>query len=116
MKAINDFERLLIKHNNTQVLKFYLHVSEEEQTERLTERISNPKKMWKYNAADLIEAKNRDKYYEYYEEVFDKCNDAPWDIIPADQNWYKSYLVAVKLRDTLKDLKMQYPGLKPTKS
>jgi polyphosphate kinase 2 (PPK2 family) len=71
--------------------------------------------MWKYNVKDFAEAKIRDKYLEYYEEVFDKCNDVPWDIIPADQNWYKSYLVAKKLRDVLSSLDMQYPGLKPSK-
>jgi PPK2 family polyphosphate:nucleotide phosphotransferase len=112
MKAINDFEQLLVQHNNTQILKFYLHVSAERQEERLQERLHDPAKMWKHNEGDLKEAKNRDKYIRYYEEVFEHCNAVPWNIIPADQNWYKEYLVAQKVREVLKGLDMQFPGLK----
>ncbi len=115
MKAINDFERLLTEHNNTQMLKFYLHISPERQQERLQERIHNPTKMWKYNEADFAEAKNWDRYRKYYQDVFEHCNDVPWHIIPADQNWYKEYVVAHKLREVLKSLDMQYPGLKVPK-
>jgi PPK2 family polyphosphate:nucleotide phosphotransferase len=111
MKAINDFEQLLTEHNNTVVLKFYLHVSPEEQQERLQERTRLPQKMWKYSKDDINESKHWDKYMECYEEVFERCDDIPWHIIPADQNWYKSYLVALRLRDTLKSLKMEYPKL-----
>ena len=112
MKAINDFEKLLTRHNNTHIIKCYLHISPEEQQERLQERMKDPTKMWKYNANDLIEAKSWDKYMQYYEEAIDACSDIPWNIIPADQNWYKSYLVARLLRDTLKNLDMKFPGLK----
>lgn len=111
MKSINDFERLL-EENNTHIIKLYLHVSPEEQMERLEERIHIPQKMWKYNEADFAEAKLWDKYRQYYGEVFEKCNEIPWHIIPSDQNWYKSYLIAVLLRDKLVSLKMKYPGLK----
>lgn len=112
IKAINHFETLLTEHNNTIIIKCYLHVSAEEQQERLAERMKAPEKMWKYNKNDEAEAKQRDTYIKYYEEVFDNCNDVPWNIIPADQNWYKSYLVATLLRDALKELKMKYPGMK----
>jgi PPK2 family polyphosphate:nucleotide phosphotransferase len=112
MKAINDFEQLLKEHNHTQVLKFYLHISPERQQERLNERIHNPTKMWKYNEADFAEAKNWDKYRAYYEDVFKHCNKVPWHIVPSDQNWYKEYVVAKVLRETLRGLDMQYPGLK----
>ena len=112
MKAINDFEELLTQHNNTQILKFYLHVSEEEQKERLDERLKDPTKQWKYNEKDFSEAKLRAEYAKAYEDCFQKCNAIPWTIVPADQNWYKEYLVAKKLRDTLKNLNMQFPGLK----
>ncbi|WP_118975357.1 PPK2 family polyphosphate kinase [Taibaiella koreensis] len=111
MRAINDFERLL-EENNTHILKVYLHVSHEEQRARLEERLSIPRKMWKYNKSDLIESNNWDRYRKYYEEVFSACNEVPWHIIPADQNWYKSHLVAQLLKDTLSGLKMKYPGLK----
>lgn len=112
MKAINDFEELMEIHNNTHILKFYLHVSEEEQIERLNERIQDPTKHWKFNEKDFEEAKLRDKYIHVYEECFEYCNKIPWTIVPADQNWYKEYLVASKLCDTLKALEMRYPPLK----
>lgn len=112
MKAINDFEQLLSRHNDTIVIKLYLNVSHKEQLERLQERIHIPRKMWKYNENDFVESKLWNKYMKYYKDVFATCNDIPWHIIPSDQNWYKSYLVASLLHDTLKNLKMEYPGLK----
>ena len=112
MDAINDFERLLTEHNDTHILKFYLHISPEEQRARLEERIKNPAKQWKYNEDDFKEAKLWDKYMEVYEDCFQYCKEIPWTIVPADQNWYKEYLIATTVRDMLKSLKMQYPGLK----
>ena len=112
IKAINDFEGLLSQHNNTHIIKCYLHISEEEQQERLKERMTIPEKMWKYNKKDFAEAKKWNDYMKYYEEVFAKCNAIPWHIIPSDQNWYKSYLVAKLVRDTLQNLEIQYPPLK----
>lgn len=111
IKAINDFEELL-EDNGTHIIKLYLHISPEEQIERLQERIQIPQKMWKYNENDFAESKLWNVYRKYYEEAFEKCNHIHWHIIPADQNWYKSYQVAVLLRDKLKSLKMKYPGLK----
>lgn len=112
MKAINDFELLLQEHNSTQILKFYLHVSTKEQKERLQERINDASKQWKYNANDFKEAELWDDYMKMYEDCFENCNDIPWTIVPSDQNWYKEYIIAKQLRDTLAGLKMQYPGLK----
>lgn len=112
MKAINDFERLLEEHNNTHILKFFLHVSPEEQLDRLTDRIKDPKKQWKYNENDFKEAAMLKEYQNAYEDCFEHCNDIPWIIVPADQNWYKEYLVASTLQKTLKQLDMKFPGLK----
>lgn len=109
--AINHFEQLLQEHNNTTILKFYLHVSAEEQAERLNERMSNPRKMWKYNERDFEEAARRDLYYKYYAACFEKCNSPEWIIVPADQNWYKEYVIAKATRDALAQLKMKYPVL-----
>jgi PPK2 family polyphosphate:nucleotide phosphotransferase len=109
MKAINDFEDLLINHNNTSILKFYLHISQEEQKSRLEERMHDPTKMWKYNSKDFEEAKLRDQYLAMYEDCFANCNKPEWVIVPADQNWYKEYLVAKKLRDCLAGLDMKFP-------
>lgn len=112
MKAINDWEELLTEHNNTHILKFYLHVSPEKQHERLQERLNNPAKMWKYNEDDFAESKLWDIYMNMYEDCFEYCNNVPWTIVPSDQNWYKEYLVAKKVHETLSGLNMRYPGLK----
>lgn len=112
MSAINDFEKLLAEHNSTLVFKFYLHVSKEEQQERLQERVKDTSKQWKYNENDFSEARLWNIYMNMYEECFENCNDPEWTIVPADQNWYKEYIIAKQLRDALVSLQMQYPGLK----
>ncbi|AWO01794.1 polyphosphate kinase [Chitinophaga alhagiae] len=110
-EAINHFEQLLERHNNTHILKFYLHVSAEAQMQRLEERTKDPRKMWKYNEKDFAEAKLYKEYRKAYEDVFKYCNDVPWIIVPADHNWYKEYLIAKTVMDTLKSLKMKFPKL-----
>jgi PPK2 family polyphosphate:nucleotide phosphotransferase len=110
MHAINHFEQLLTD-NNTHIIKCYLHVSEERQMERIEERRTMPEKMWKYNAGDLDVVAHRNEYIACYEDAFEHCSAVPWHIIPADQNWYKSYTIACLLRDTLKGLDMQYPKI-----
>jgi PPK2 family polyphosphate:nucleotide phosphotransferase len=112
MKAINNFEELLQEHNNTIILKFYLHVSKEEQAERLQERIDNPEKHWKYNPKDADEVKHWDRYREVYEECFEECNRPPWIIVPADQNWYKEFTITHAILEKLKSLNMKYPEWK----
>lgn len=112
IKAINDWEEMLKEHNNTHILKFYLHLSHEEQLERLEERKTNPAKMWKYNENDFKERELWDEYMKMYEEAFANCNQPPWNIIPSDQNWYKEYLITNKVHDTLKNLDMRYPLIK----
>ena len=109
--AINNFEELLMLHNSTKIMKFYLHISEDEQQSRLQERTEDPIKKWKYNANDEKEAKLWNKYMEMYEDVFINCNVVPWIIVPANQNWYKEYIIAKTLFDTLKSLDMHYPDI-----
>jgi len=111
MEAINHFEKLLT-NNNTIVLKFYLHVSHEEQLKRLNERLDNPEKKWKYSGGDFKESVYWDEYRKAYEDAFNNCNDPEWTIVPADKNWYKEYIVASKVRDALKSLHLQYPEIK----
>jgi PPK2 family polyphosphate:nucleotide phosphotransferase len=109
---INHFEKLLTD-TGTQVLKFYLHVSKKEQLQRLQERITDPSKKWKYNETDFKERELWSDYMKAYETAFEHCSEvADWHIIPADQNWYKEYLIAKKVMETLEMLKMKYPGLK----
>ena len=110
-QAINHFEQLLQNHNSTLILKFYLHISQEEQKERLNERLENPAKKWKYNPNDFKEAARWEQYMEAYEDVFQYCNDIPWTIVPADQNWYKEYVIIKTLTEALSSLNMQYPLL-----
>lgn len=112
MKAINNFEQLLQEHNNTIILKLYLHLSKEEQHERLKERMVDPTKMWKYNEKDWAESEKWEDYMKAYEDCFANCDDIPWHIIPSDQNWYKEHLVAKLLVEKLQELDLQYPTLK----
>lgn len=110
---INDFEKLL-QQAGTTVLKFYLHVSEEEQRARLLERVQDPTKHWKYEAGDEEKARQWPAYRAVYEDVFRHCNpdSCPWHIVPADQNWYKAYVVAAALRDALAEMQPNYPASK----
>ncbi len=112
MDAINNFEQLLTDHNSTHILKFYLHISKEEQSQRFEERKTDPAKHWKFNSNDYKEAELWNQYMNMYEDCFKKCNTVPWVIVPADQNWYKEYLIASTLLDKLKSLHMSYPDLK----
>lgn len=106
-EQINQFEELLEDHN-THVVKFYLHISKEEQAKRFEERKKNVEKRWKYNSNDLAEAELWDDYMEVYRDIFKKSK-IKWHIIPADQKWYRDYLVASIILDKLKKLKMEYP-------
>ena len=109
---INNFEKLLIDSGTT-VLKFYLHVSKEEQLIRLEERMSDKTKMWKYNENDIKEREFWNEYMKAYEAVFENCSKyANWHIVPADQNWYKEFIIATKVVDTLEGFKMKFPGMK----
>ena len=112
---INHFEHML-QHNNTHILKFYLHISKEEQKERLTERKTNPKKYWKHNDGDWNTSKKWNDYMKAYRHVFSHCNDPEWTIIPSDQNWYKEFIAAGKVLDALKKMKLEYPGLDEKKT
>lgn len=105
---INSFEQLLTD-SGTIILKFFLHVSAQEQQERLQERLCNPEKLWKYDPSDKINAAKRDQYLDAYAAVFTHCNQIPWHIVPSDQNWYKEYFVAKTIVEALEALDLQYP-------
>jgi PPK2 family polyphosphate:nucleotide phosphotransferase len=105
---INHFE-LMLKNNNTHVLKFYLHISQEEQKVRLNERKTNPKKFWKHNDGDWATSRKWNNYMEAYLRIFRHCDFPEWHIIPADQNWYKDHLVAKKVLEALRGMKLAYP-------
>lgn len=110
MQSINAFEELLQYDNNTTILKFYLHISQQEQLEELQERIDETEKNWKHKAADWVEASKWDAYRDAYEYAINEST-IPWIIIPADQAWYRNYMVARTVRDTLVGLNMVRPVL-----
>lgn len=111
-RSINAYEELLNKDNDTTVLKFYLHVSKDEQLKRILERKNNPTKNWKYNPADLEEREKWKEYMDAYESVFEHCSKAaPWHVIPSDSNWYKEYLIAKTVCEAMEKMGLEYPLL-----
>lgn len=107
---INDFEKMM-EDNGTKILKFMLHVSPEEQQERLAERMTVPRKFWKHKDSDWDTRKKWDRYHEVYDKIIDECNVVPWHVIPSDKNWYKEYLIAEKVLEALKEIDPKYPPL-----
>ena len=107
---INAFERLLADEGTT-ILKFYLHISKEEQKERLQARLDEPHKRWKFAKGDLAERKRWDDYLEAFEAVLSKTSTewAPWYVIPADRKWYRNLIISRILVETLESLDMKYP-------
>jgi PPK2 family polyphosphate:nucleotide phosphotransferase len=109
-EAINDFEQLLERHNNTIIIKFFLNISREKQQEKLNERLTNPAKNWKHNPDDQKAASHYDQYLGAYKDIIKTCSpEIPWTIVPSDQNWYKEHLIAKTIVDRLKKLEMKYP-------
>lgn len=108
-RHLNEFERIL-DDCGTKVLKFYLHVAEEERQNRFFERIIEPKKNWKYSPDDLTIFKQWPQYKQAYEDVFKHCGPAnPWIIVPSDKNWYKEYVILKTVVETMRSLNMKYP-------
>src|SRR5687767_84542 len=107
---INDFERMLTE-NGTLMLKFFLHVSHDEQRKRLRERVEDPTKNWKFNANDLEERKLWDEYTVAYRDALRKCSTewAPWYVVPSDSNKARNYLVAKRIVATMESMKLAYP-------
>jgi PPK2 family polyphosphate:nucleotide phosphotransferase len=108
MEVINAFEELLRFDGHTTVLKFFLNISKERQGEKLQERLDNPKKQWKHNAGDWEERKHWDTYMQCYEDVLNKSR-IPWHVIPADVEWYRNYMAASVVLETLRSLKPRRP-------
>ena len=107
---INAFEKMLAD-NQTTVLKFMLHISKDEQKARLSDRLADPAKQWKFNPADLDDRRLWDDYAAAYETMLARCSTdhAPWHVIPADRNWVRNLAVSTVLRETLEAMNPQYP-------
>ncbi len=109
-RQINDFETMLVEEG-TIILKFFLHISRDEQKQRLQERLDDPAKKWKFNPGDLVARGKWDDYQRVYEEGINATSSqhAPWYIVPADRNWVRDLYVCSVLVEVLSNLKMQYP-------
>lgn len=107
---INNFEKLL-SDSGTTILKFYLHISKEEQKERFQSRLDDPSKHWKFSMEDLEKRKFWDDYIAAFQDMLNRCSTAyaPWYVIPADQKWYRNLAITRVIVQTLQEMDPQYP-------
>jgi PPK2 family polyphosphate:nucleotide phosphotransferase len=110
---INAFERCL-SDNSIEIIKFFLHISKEEQRKRLEERMNDPSKQWKVSERDITDRKFWNSYTVAYQDIINRCSNlwAPWCIIPANKKWFRNLVVALIIIDTLERMKPKFP--KPT--
>jgi len=108
---INDFERMLTE-NGVTILKFFLHISKEEQKKRFEARIQDPSRNWKLSLPDFEERQHWDDYTAAYEDALSKCStpEAPWHVIPANKKWFRNYLVAELVANALDNMRLKYPA------
>lgn len=113
-RQINDFEQYL-SENGLRIVKLFLHVSRDEQRDRLLERIRDTEKNWKFSSGDVAERKHWDTYMQAYEDVLENTSTerAPWYFIPADSKWFARYLISEIVKEQLQALDPQYPTLSP---
>jgi PPK2 family polyphosphate:nucleotide phosphotransferase len=111
-ESIRAFENHLTG-NGTVIIKFFLHVSKDEQKERFLKRIDDPKKNWKFSAADIEERKRWGDYMNAYEKAIKETatKTSPWYVVPADKKWFTRIAISSIILETLKDLKLKYPVL-----
>ncbi|MDB6122503.1 MAG: hypothetical protein JWQ71_1496 [Pedosphaera sp.] len=107
---INGFEKILTE-NNYIVLKFFLHISKEEQAERLRARLEDPTKNWKFEESDLKMRAKWNEFQKAYEDAINHCSTpyAPWHIVPANHKWFRDYVVAKTMVEALESLKLKWP-------
>lgn len=109
---INAFEKYL-DNNGIKVVKFFLHVSKDEQKERLLDRINLEEKHWKFAASDILERENWDEYHKAYEDMLEHTSTdyAPWYVVPADNKWFTRFVVSEVMLDLFEQLDPQTPKL-----
>jgi PPK2 family polyphosphate:nucleotide phosphotransferase len=107
---INEFEKYLFE-NNIRLIKFFLHISKDEQKKRLKERIKDPTKQWKFSESDITGRKLWNEYIIAYEEMLEKCStkNNPWYIIPSNNKWFRNFVVAKIIVDTLDEMNLKFP-------
>ena len=115
-RSIRDLEAHLHR-NGTRIVKFFLHVSKEEQRKRFLARIDEPEKNWKFSSADLHERERWDDYMDAYEDMIANTStaNAPWFVIPADNKWFTRLAVAAAVVDALDELDLSYPKVNAQK-
>ena len=109
-KRIRDFETLLAE-NGTTIVKFFLHISKEEQLARFAQRLDDPRRNWKISESDYSEREYWDAYIEAFEDalVATSTKEAPWYVIPSNHKWFRNLAVSQIMADTMEDLKLAYP-------
>ena len=109
-EQINQFEEMLAE-NNVTILKFFLHISKDEQKKRLEERIQTPEKNWKVNPRDLEERKRWSDYMAAYEDALSRCSTkaAPWFVIPSNKKWFRNLAISQIIVETMQGLKLKLP-------
>lgn len=112
-EAINQFEQNLL-NGNFRLLKIFLNVSKNKQAERLQERLDLTHKFWKHNDNDWKTREQWGEFMNVYENIFEKCSTPKWNIVPADQNWYKAHVVTNLLLEEFKSMDLQWPKLETT--
>jgi|SRR5947209_4989539 len=110
-ESINNFERLL-KDSRTTILKFYLHISREEQKQRFESRLTEPDKRWKFNMGDLADRALWDDYMSAFQDAIGRCSTdlAPWYVVPANHKWYRNLVVASTIVQTLERMDPRFPA------
>ncbi|HET9233092.1 MAG TPA: PPK2 family polyphosphate kinase, partial [Candidatus Eisenbacteria bacterium] len=110
---ISDFERGLVE-NDTRVLKFFLHISKEEQLKRFRKRLEDPERQWKIAEADYDEREYWDDYQKAYEDALSRTSTdhAPWFVIPADHKWFRNLVVSHIMREAMESMNVQLPETK----
>ena len=113
-EQINEFEELLAE-TGTIIVKFFLHISKEEQKERLQDRLDDPSEHWKFRAGDLEARRKWEEYTVAYQDALNECSTphAPWYIVPADYKWYRNLLVSAVIAEKLRALHLEWPPLEP---
>ena len=111
---INDFEQLIATENNTTILKFFLHISKEEQLARFEKRLDAPNRQWKISESDYKERDYWDDYTKAFEDVLNKTSmeHAPWFIIPSNHKWFRDLAISQIIVRYMEDMEMEFP--KPT--
>ncbi len=111
-RQIRDFEKYLYE-NGIHIIKFFLHISNEEQRQRFLRRIDDPNKNWKFSASDLKEREHWDEYQKVYEDAITETSRkiVPWYIIPSDDKWFSRFVMSEVIIKTMKSLEMEYPTL-----